>query len=137
MITGNGYYEGILLIGQISAEPHYQLSKIKLIDEFLEGNNWLLKDLVDYSDIDDRILYRYRHDEIKSPIKNKEMLKRICIALGLDLVNSFILISKSGMYLNPINNLEDKKFMEFVNSNNELYRERIFDYDDYMESIGS
>lgn len=137
MITGNGYYEGILLIGQISAEPQYQLSKIKLIDEFLEGNNWLLKDLVDYSDIDDRILYRYRHDEIKSPIKNKEMLKRICIALGLDLVNSFILISKSGMYLNPINNLEDKKFMEFVNSNNELYRERIFDYDDYMKSIGS
>ncbi len=137
MITGNGYYEGILLIGQISAEPQYQLSKIKLIDEFLKGNNWLLKDLVDYSDIDDRILYRYRHDEIKSPLKNKEMLKRICIALGLDLVNSFILISKSGMYLNPIDNLEDKKFMEFVNSNNELYRERIFDYDDYMESIGS
>ena len=57
------------------------------------------------------------------------MTINICIALGLDLVSTIIVLMSKGYILNPI----DKKIMSFVNTNKEIGLQRIISYEDYMK----
>lgn len=60
------------------------------------------------------------------------MTINICIALGLDLVSTIIVLMSKGYILNPINSI-DKKIMSFVNTNKEMGLQRIISYEDYMK----
>lgn len=60
------------------------------------------------------------------------MTINICIALGLDLVSTIIVLMSKGYILNPINSI-DKKIMSFVNTNKETGLQRIISYEDYMK----
>lgn len=60
------------------------------------------------------------------------MTINICIALGLDLVSTIIVLMSKGYILNPINSI-DKKIMIFVNTNKETGLQRIISYEDYMK----
>lgn len=60
------------------------------------------------------------------------MTINICIALGLDLVSTIIVLMSKGYILNPINSI-DKKIMTFVNTNKETGLQRIISYEDYMK----
>lgn len=127
--TGAGYYEVIREVGNIiSIQPLYNQTFDNLIFEFVKGNNWTFKHLAEALNIDEKTLYRHRYGEIN----NREMTINICIALGLDLVSTIIVLMSKGYILNPINSI-DKKIMTFVNTNKETGLQRMISYEDYMK----
>ena len=128
-VSGAGYYDVIREVGNIiSIQPLYNQTFDNLILEFVKGNDWKLKNLAEALTIDEKTLYRHRYGEID----DREMTINICIALGLDLVSTIIVLMSKGYILNPINRI-DKKIIVFVNTNREIGLQRIISYEDYMK----
>ena len=128
-VSGAGYYDVIREVGNIiSIQPLYNQTFDELLFEFVKGNNWTFKHLAEVLNVDEKTLYRHRYGEIN----DREMTINICIALGLDLVSTIIVLMSKGYILNPINRI-DKKIMTFVNTNKEIGLKRMLSYEDYMK----
>lgn len=133
MTTGTGYFEFLQLIGEvISVQPLYNQSFDYLIYEFLKGNGKTYKDLAEALNVDSKTLYRYRYNETI----DREKVINICIALGLDLVNTFIVLMSKGFILNPYISI-DKEIMKFIDNNNEIGLKRLLNYRDIINKVVS
>lgn len=71
------------------------------------------------------------YNHLYNVINKKEVAITICIALGLDLVMSMILLMAKGFTLNPLNET-DRKTMEFIDTHKGDNFTRLLSYYDYM-----
>lgn len=117
-------------IGEVlSSQSLYRQSFANLVYEIFESKNWRIKDLEEATGYCRQTISNY----LNNHFEQRDVIIRICIALGLDLVMTTIFLISKGYILNPSSS-SDKQLMKFLDTNHADGLCRVLDYDDFIKS---